>query len=95
MTRSSDIPGLVTVRTSSTRLPQKCLLPFGEGSVIEHVVRRARHFAIRAIICTSTDPSDDVLEQIAAREGVECFRGSLLNKMRRWAGKTDTTPATV
>lgn len=79
------IPGLVTVRTSSARLPAKCLLPFGEGNVLEHVIRRARAFGIEPIVCTSTDSSDDVIEAIAAREGARFFRGSLANKLKRWA----------
>ena len=81
----SAIPGLVTVRTSSSRLPAKCLMPFGDGNVVEHVIRRARAFGIDPIVCTSVDPSDDVLEDIAEREGVRCFRGSLANKLKRWA----------
>ena len=84
MTRNA-IAGLVTVRTSSSRLPAKCLLPFGEGNVLEHVIRRARAFAIDPIVCTSMDYSDDVIEQIARSEGVRCFRGSLLNKLKRWS----------
>jgi len=78
------IPGLITVRTSSTRLPQKCLLPFGQGNVIEHIIHRSRHYGLRPILCTSDDSADDVLEEIATRHDVECFRGSLNNKVRRW-----------
>ena len=79
------IDGLVTVRTSSTRLPAKCLLPFGDGNVIEHIIRRAQAFGIDTIVCTSVDKSDDILEQIALQEGVRCFRGSLNNKLKRWS----------
>ncbi len=79
------VTGFVTVRTSSTRLPAKCLLPFGDGNVLEHVIRRARAFGIDPIVCTSIDGSDDIIEQIAATEGVRCFRGSLSNKLKRWA----------
>lgn len=81
----NPIPGFVTVRTSSTRLPAKCLLPFGEGNVLEHVIRRARAFGIDPIVCTSVDSSDDVIEKIATQEGVSCFRGSLVNKLKRWS----------
>ena len=81
---NNSIPGLVTVRTSSTRLPGKCLLPLGDGNVINHVIARARAFNIDPIICTSTDPSDNVLEALAKAEGVRCFRGSLNNKLKRW-----------
>ena len=78
------IPAFITVRTSSTRLPQKCLLPFGDGNVLEHIIRRAKYFGLDPIICTSTDKSDDVIQQIAEKEGVKCFRGSLFNKLKRW-----------
>ncbi|MDA9337217.1 hypothetical protein N9Q67_00770 [Planktomarina temperata] len=81
---SFDHIGLVTVRTSSTRLPNKCLLPFGQGNVISHVVRRAISYGMRPIICTSIDPSDDILENIARELNVECFRGSMKNKLKRW-----------
>jgi spore coat polysaccharide biosynthesis protein SpsF len=78
------IPGFVTVRTSSTRLPAKCLLPFGDGNVLEHVIRRARAYGIEPIICTSFDESDDVIEEIAIKDNVKYFRGSLKNKLKRW-----------
>ena len=79
------VTGLITVRTSSSRLPQKCLLSFGESTVLNHIIRRAVAFGIDPVVCTSTDPTDDVIERIAAEEGVKCFRGSLQNKLKRWA----------
>ena len=79
------IAGLVTVRTSSKRLPAKCLLPFGDGNVLEHIIRRARAFGIEPVVCTSIDSSDDIIEKIAGNEGVRCFRGSLRNKLKRWS----------
>ncbi len=78
------IPAFVTVRTSSTRLPKKCLLPFGDGNILEHVIRRAKHYGLEAIVCTSVDASDDILQLIAEKEAVKCFRGSMLNKLKRW-----------
>jgi spore coat polysaccharide biosynthesis protein SpsF len=82
---STPVTGLVTVRTSSSRLPEKCLLSFGESTVLNHIIRRAVAFGIDPVVCTSTDPSDDVIERIAAEEEVKCFRGSLLNKLKRWS----------
>jgi len=78
------IPAFITVRTKSTRLPDKCLLPFGDGNVLEHVIRRAKHFGLEPIVCTTNDPADDRVERIAAREGAKCFRGSVVNKLKRW-----------
>jgi spore coat polysaccharide biosynthesis protein SpsF len=80
-----QIPGLITVRTSSSRLPNKCLLPFGESTVIEHVIQRTKHYGLEPIICTSTDSSDDILEEISKKHKVRYFRGSLNNKLQRWA----------
>lgn len=77
--------GFVTVRASSTRLPAKCLLQLGEMNVLTHVIRRARMYDIEPIVCTSVDRTDDVIEQVAATEGARCFRGSLINKLKRWA----------
>lgn len=79
-----SIPSFITVRTSSSRLPQKCLLPFGNGNVLEHVIRRARHYGLDPIVCTTVDKSDDIVQQIAEKEGANCFRGSILNKLKRW-----------
>ena len=76
--------GFITVRTSSTRLPNKCLLPLGDETVISHVVKRTISYGIEPIICTSTDKSDDILEEISKELGVKCFRGSLVNKLKRW-----------
>jgi|TARA_B110000261_G_C12991094_1_gene320312 spore coat polysaccharide biosynthesis protein SpsF len=82
----NNIPGFITVRTSSSRLPNKCFLPFGEKcNVLEHIIRRTKYYNIDPIICTSTDPSDDPIEKLAIKEGVKYFRGSLINKLQRWA----------
>ena len=74
----------ITVRTASSRLPQKCLLPFGDYNVIEHIIHRTKHYQLEPIICTSTDCSDDILAEIAYKEDVKVFRGSLINKLKRW-----------
>jgi spore coat polysaccharide biosynthesis protein SpsF len=78
------IPAFITVRTASSRLPQKCLLPFGDYNVIEHIIHRAKYYQLEPIICTSTESSDDILEKIAQNEGVKVFRGSMVNKLKRW-----------
>ena len=79
-----NISYFITVRTSSSRLPQKCLLPFGDMNIIEHIIRRAKIYNIDPILCTSTDSSDDILEEIANNEKIKFYRGSLINKLKRW-----------
>ena len=80
------IPGFITVRSTSSRLPNKCFLPFGENiNVLQHMIRRAIHYDIDPIVCTSIDPSDDAIETLAKKEGVKFYRGPLINKLQRWA----------
>jgi spore coat polysaccharide biosynthesis protein SpsF len=78
----------ITVRTSSTRLPQKCLLPFGDARTIEFLIRRLKRsrLADGIILCTTENREDDVLCEIAAREGIQFFRGSERDKLIRWNG---------
>ena len=78
----------ITVRTSSTRLPQKCLLPFGNARTIEFLIRRLKRskLAEAIILCTTENREDDILCEIATQEGIKFFRGSERDKLSRWAG---------
>ena len=78
------IDGIITVRSQSTRLPEKCFLPFGDSSVIEYVIKRAKYFDINPIVCTTTETSDDRIAEISKRENVRYFRGSVKDKLLRW-----------
>lgn len=79
-----QIPVFVTVRSDSSRLPSKCLLKFGEGSVIEHVIDRATSHGFKVFVCTTKKLGDDIIEKIALKKKVDVFRGSSQNKMLRW-----------
>ena len=78
----------ITVRTSSTRLPKKCLLPFGEARTIEFLIRRLKRSrqAEGIILCTTENKEDDILCEIASKEGIHYFRGSEEDKLARWHG---------
>lgn len=82
--------GFVTVRTNSSRLPQKCLLSIRGRRVIEHVIDRAKliNGLADVVVCTSVEPEDDILETIAKEQGVLCFRGSLKDKLKRYYDAT-------
>ena len=75
------IYALITVRSKSTRLPQKCFLPFGDCTVLEHVVRRALHNEIIPIICTTTNKEDFGIIDIARKLQVKYYCGSEINKL--------------
>jgi len=69
---------LITARLKSTRLPKKILLKVRGKPMIVHMLDRLKcaEAINKIIICTSTNPQDDLLEEIALQENVFCFRGS-------------------
>jgi spore coat polysaccharide biosynthesis protein SpsF len=68
---------LITARLKSTRLPGKLRLLIDEREIIRHMIDRLKlsNQIDEIILCTSTNPQDEPLEQIATEENIECFRG--------------------
>lgn len=79
------VNALITVRSTSSRLPAKCFLPFGDYCVLEHVILRTLHYGLTPIVCTTRDSEDDAVEALAIRLGVKCYRGPTDNKLLRWS----------
>jgi len=54
------------------------LLPFGNSTVVETVIDRIKHSDLIDffLLATTTDPSDDVFKEIAAKNNIMLFRGS-------------------
>jgi spore coat polysaccharide biosynthesis protein SpsF (cytidylyltransferase family) len=76
---------IVTVRNSSSRLPNKAIMKVkGDLTAIDIVLKRAKKTGFPVIIATSTAKEDDIFEDVAKRNNVNIFRGSLLNKIKRW-----------
>ena len=76
---------VVTVRNSSSRLPNKAIMKIkGDLRSIDIVVERAKKTGFPVIIATSTASSDDIFDEVAKQHNVQIFRGSLLNKIKRW-----------
>lgn len=76
---------IITVRNSSTRLPNKAILKISnEFSAIDILIKRVQKTELPIIIATSKEPSDDIFEDIAQKHKVKIFRGSLINKIKRW-----------
>lgn len=80
------ICGFITVRIASSRLAKKCLLKFGEGNVLEHVIRRTKFFGFEPLICTTLLEEDNIIEEIGNKEGCLVYRGSVKDKLQRWLG---------
>ena len=81
----------VTVRTSSTRLPGKCLLKIKGLFTIQYVIRMAKKSKLADLIVLTTSdlPEDDALVEIAQQENIEYFRGSKKDKLERWRGAAE------
>jgi spore coat polysaccharide biosynthesis protein SpsF len=76
---------IVTVRNSSVRLPNKAIMKVKEElTAIDIVIKRAKKTGMPVIIATSTSSDDDIFVNIAKQHNIEIFRGSLLNKIKRW-----------
>jgi spore coat polysaccharide biosynthesis protein SpsF len=78
---------LITARLKSTRLPLKIMKDLNGGLVIQRIVERAREIHNIApsdiIICTSPNPQDKPLIDIAHATGVSVFLGDPEDVLKR------------
>jgi spore coat polysaccharide biosynthesis protein SpsF len=79
---------LITVRTGSTRLPKKALIEINGKPTIEYLIDRVKQskFADSIILCTTTLPEDDILCELAQKNNIKYYRGSIEDKLSRWLG---------
>jgi spore coat polysaccharide biosynthesis protein SpsF (cytidylyltransferase family) len=83
---------ILQIRTNSTRLPGKMLLPFYEQQTIpDLIIARLMPFlgAEKLVIATTTSPDDDTIAEMAMRHGIRCFRGSEKDVLGRFLGAID------
>lgn len=80
------IQAILQARMSSSRLPGKVLRPLlGVPMLLRQVERIRRATTLDAlVIATSTDRSDDALEQACTENGLSCFRGALDDVLDRF-----------
>lgn len=78
----------ITVRSDSSRLPNKALMKILGKPTIEMVILRAKQVrgVDDVILCTTERSVDDVIVDIAKKQGIKHFRGSLEDKLLRWQG---------
>lgn len=80
---------IIQARTSSSRLPRKVLkpLPFGSDTcVLQQVIRRVSKSKLidEIIIATSTNDEDQEIVDVAKKENVLYYQGSLDNVLERY-----------
>ena len=68
----------IIARTSSTRLPQKILREVNGITLIEYIIRKIKNAKkINEIyLCTSVDENDEILLEIAKKNGIKSYAGS-------------------
>jgi len=76
---------LITARLKSTRLNLKLLIELQGKEVIRHVIDRAKkvHNIDEIVLCTSTDPQDYALVEIAKQENIHYFMGDGTDVLKR------------
>jgi len=83
---------ILQARFSSSRLPGKVLKPILGKPMLARQIERVlqSHRIDHLLIATSTDPSDDALEDLCRQITIPCFRGSLDDVLGRFyqAAKT-------
>ena len=68
----------ITVRTGSTRLPNKALIEIQSIPTIVHLIRRMKKVDVdNIILCTTLLEEDNILCEIAKNEEINFFRGSI------------------
>lgn len=77
---------ILVCRMSSSRLPGKTLMPFGDKSLLEHIVCRVEAGGVARkdiVICTSASADDTAILEEATTLGCSSFAGPLDNVSRR------------
>lgn len=87
---------VIQARLGSQRFPGKMLADLGGRPVLEWVVRRVQSSRLvdRIIVATTLEPLDDRLVEECQRLGVEAFRGSTNDVLRRFVDAIEGDPAT-
>jgi len=86
---------ILQARASSTRLPNKVLMPILGKPMLARQIERLKQLTCinQIIIATSTEPSDDKIEQLCQQEVIPCFRGSLKNVLDRYYHASQAYPS--
>lgn len=83
---------IVQARTSSSRLPGKCLLPIAGFPAAVLAVLRVSHSDWQSVLATSDDPSDDQLAEAGRAWGLTVVRGPLADVLARFALAAEGLP---
>ena len=83
---------IIQARTGSTRLPQKMVLPFFDGKgIFEILLDRLMDARLNVpiILATTENQGDNILVEITEKKGIDVFRGSEENVLKRFIGAAE------
>ena len=82
---------IVQARMSSTRLPGKSMADVGSEPMLALLLRRLRRAreVERIVVAASTEPADDVIEEVAREIGCDVYRGPRDDVLARFAGAAE------
>jgi spore coat polysaccharide biosynthesis protein SpsF len=80
-----NIVTIIHARRSSTRLPDKVMMPLAGKPLLVRMVERVQHSRLKGtvVVATSTEPSDDIIEKLCKENNIAVFRGSLNDLLDR------------
>lgn len=75
----------IQARTSSSRLPNKVLLPLCGEPLFIRMIERIKRASLcgTLVVATSLNQEDDIIECLCNKNGIHCFRGSLSDLLDR------------
>ena len=77
---------IVQARMGSTRLPGKSIIKLGDYKVIEWIILRLKlcQKITKIILATTKKKDDDILCEIAKKNGIDYFRGPEKDVLKRF-----------
>jgi spore coat polysaccharide biosynthesis protein SpsF len=93
----SSIIAIIEARMTSSRLPGKVMLPVVGKPMLYHLINRLKTVSLLddIVLATTTNSSDDILEEFANKIGIGCFRGNENDVMSRVIGAASSVNADV
>jgi len=83
--KSEKVLTVIQARTSSSRLPNKVLMPLGDKPLLIRMIERVSQakYAGTIVVATSSNKEDDILEKLCNEAGINIFRGNLTDLLDR------------
>lgn len=84
--KNTRVVAIIQARMGSSRLPGKVLRDIHGKPMLAWVVERTRKASSvsEVMVATTSDPSDDMIEQVCRQMNVPCFRGNIYDVLDRY-----------